>query len=399
MLNKAIKTNFWTKKLNLDKIGFFKTIISFLFILSFLIFTITTESESGTLFSYAKYAVLLLSILVSSAFVYFHRKELNSRKVNKEYFYLAFVVVLFLIFSLFKTIITSKLTVRIIMEFFFLISPILYSYLIVRIFTIKQIYYLSIVTFFICFFGYLFTLNMNISEIFNNFLSANFFNSTSKLESHTFAGVSISFCLFFIYYNKNKLITILSILFVLFTFKRLAVLFAFFFLFCTLLRRYIDKKPSKAILNTIIILTVCFLLIYYVLMQPSIVEYLQINFGIDLRKFTMTRTDRLKMLLNSNYISYGFGSSTEFMYSNFDNVSLEMDMIKIIIELGFIPAIAFIFGYFKFASKNYFSLLIISFCILNLITSSSLTSVFSWIISYITIVEINHNRKSSLYEI
>ena len=389
--------NFTTRKICLDNIGVFKSFVTFLFIVTFFVFAFTTEADSDTLLSYLKYGVLVVAIVVSAIFIVTHRNELLPKKITSLYFYLFFVLFIFLIASFFRTLYAGKLTTRIIMEFFFLIAPIIYSYLTVLIYPIKQIYYLLIVVFLISFFAYLFGLNMSASEIIKNLLQSNFLTSTSKLESHFFAGMSVSLSLFFLYYNKNILITILSVLFVFFTFKRLSLVFVIFFFLCTLARKYLDKKPNKIFEYSLIFLSIIALLFYYVLMQPSVVSFLSSSFGIDLQKITMTRTDRLQMLLNSNYYSYGFGSSTEYMYANFGNVSLEMDMIKIIIEIGFIPAISFVYGYYKFGSRNYYSLLIVGFCILNLITASSLTSVFSWIIFYITITEINYNKKSRLY--
>ncbi|WP_155831436.1 hypothetical protein [Butyrivibrio sp. LC3010] len=125
-------------------------------------------------------------------------------------------------------------------------------------------------------------------------------------------------------------------------------------------------------------------ILYYFAVMPDSVSVIEKKFDIDMSKLTMTRSDRMRWLLSSHWITYGFGSSTEFMYKFFDG-ALEMDFVKIILELGFIPAFVFVYQYLFFSKKRIYTFLFMVFMVLNHIVSSGLTSTFSWSIYFITI--------------
>jgi|GEM_PF-6048418 len=135
-------------------------------------------------------------------------------------------------------------------------------------------------------------------------------------------------------------------------------------------------------------------------MIPENVDKINNMFNIDLYKLTMSRTYRFKLIYNrANFINTGLGSTYSYMM-NLYKVSLEMDMIKLLIEVTPIGVIIFVNNMFNTVKKNWYCMILMLFQFLNLITSHSLTSVFSWVIFYITIGcilyknDLNNNKKS-----
>ncbi len=124
--------------------------------------------------------------------------------------------------------------------------------------------------------------------------------------------------------------------------------------------------------------------VYYYVMQPEVVQKIENTYAVSISKLTSTRSDRLRWLLNSGFSSYGFGSSTEFMYNRFSG-ALEMDAVKIIVELGFIPLYLFVRSYLKFSATNIYTFLFMVIMIINLTVSSGLTGAFAWSIIFISI--------------
>lgn len=127
-----------------------------------------------------------------------------------------------------------------------------------------------------------------------------------------------------------------------------------------------------------------FAVTYYFVMQPDVVQKIENTYAVSVSKLTTTRSDRLRWLLNSEFSSYGFGSSTEFLYNRF-SVALEMDAVKIIVELGFMPLYLFVRSYLKFSAANVYTFLFMVIMILNLTVSSGLTGAFAWSIIFISI--------------
>ena len=228
---------------------------------------------------------------------------------------------------------------------------------------------------------------MNIEAIIKALFNSNFSESTSDLESHIYSGFSLAFCTFFCYFDNKKKYKLLSVLFVIMTFKRLAIITA---IFLYILSKLNIKKISigKNIYVISGIFLIFFAVLYYNIMLPNNVIKIENKYDINISKLTSTRSDRLKDLMKSNYVSYGFGSSTEYMYK-YCYGALEMDIVKMIIELGYIPIIALICIYLYVGKTNLYTFSFICFLILSLIFSSNLTSSFAWIIFFITLFLVN----------
>ena len=358
-----------------------------LFIIMVLVFCVTASNEVGNSLSLYKYIILAIGILESFCKYMKNRKKTKEVFAYKELKYLLYFVGLIIIFSFFKSLIAFKFSFRTVQEILFLVCPMIYAYLLINNMDKREIYSLMKIAFIIVFCAYLFSLKLNIEAIIKALFNSNFAESTSDLESHIYSGFSLAFCTFFCYFDNKKKYKLLSVLFVIMTFKRLAIITA---IFLYILSKLNIKKISigKNIYVISGIFLIFFAVLYYNIMLPNNVIKIENKYDINISKLTSTRSDRLKDLMKSNYVSYGFGSSTEYMYK-YCYGALEMDIVKMIIELGYIPMIALICIYLYVGKTNLYTFSFICFLILSLIFSSNLTSSFAWIIFFITLFLVN----------
>ena len=307
--------------------------------------------------------------------------------MRKEYKRMYLFVGVIIIYSVFKIVSSGIISMRTVQEILFLILPMVYAQLIINNWNKRQIENAMKCGVIIAFVGYVTSLNMSFRTIYNGILMSSFSDSYSDLESFTYCGIALAFFVYFAYYKKQKLFLIISGLFVIMTFKRLFMVIAAV-LFIISLFELRNMKVSKKVINITIFLLFALAIIYYYLMHPEMVSYIETKYGFDVSKFTMTRSDRFRWLYTSDYVSYGFGSSTEYMYNRFYG-ALEMDMCKIIIELGFLPVFILIHSYIKLAEKNMYTFVFMGLMVMNLIFSSGLTGTFAWCIIFIAISSIN----------
>ena len=358
-------------KVKINTILFIALIVSYCF-------TSSDNGDSGS--SLIKYGALILCIFYE---VHCYTMRDIAIKMKKEYGYLFLFAGTVVCFSIFRSITTLHFSFRTVQEILFLVCPMIYGYLVINNWKLRDVYKnfrYGVIVSFSC---YLLSLGMNLGQIYKAFFQSNFGQSNSELESFTFCGLALAFLLFFCYYDIKKIYLVISFLFVLMTFKRLFIVIALLLL---LLARFKIKErtiPHKIIVLSILLLFL-FGIIYYFLMQPNMVRILELKYNIDISELTTTRSDRLRWLVLSDYKSYGFGSSTEYMYNHFGG-ALEMDFIKIVIELGFAPAFMFIWSYIKFAKANAYTYTFMCLMILNLILSSGLTGTFAWCVIFIAI--------------
>lgn len=357
-----------------------------LFVLLVVIYCSTTSDEIGNKSSLYKYLFLFLCVI--EAFFGFIKKY-NKKEIylTKEFKSLMLVFSTICIYSIIRSIIAEKFSFRTIQELLFLVFPMLYAYFGINSFDKEDLRKNMKIGFWITFIFYIISLDLNIDGIIRAFLNSSFADSSSDLESHLFCGMALAFCMYFCYFDDNKIYKFISLLFVIMTFKRLFIVMSIFIFILSFFKIKYKKVPKKVV-NLTTILLIVLTIIYFYLIQPNNVEKIYSDFNVDISKLTSTRSDRLMALEYSSYVSYGFGSSTEYMYNNFDG-ALEMDFVKIIIELGYIPVFVLIICYINISKTNYYSFSFIVFQILNLIFSSSLTGVFTWSLIFLTLFEIN----------
>lgn len=373
-----------------------KTLLFVLLILAYCL----TSSDSGVDESPAiKYGVLLMCIMYS-AYDYYKKSNRKSY-MKKEYQGLLIFVGIIIFYSLIRSIISSKFSFRTIQEVIFLVSPMIYGYFVINTWSkhdIDKALKKGLIISFVC---YIISLGMSLQEIYIALVNANFGTSYSELESFTYCGLALGFCLYFCYYNNNKLYTILSVLFVVMTFKRLFMVIAVVLLIISQFK-FRENRINKSVFRIVVASLFIFAIVYFIIMQPQMVPVIKDKYGVDIAQITMRRSDRMRWLVNSDFKSYGFGSTTEYMYRLFIG-ALEMETSKIIIELGYLPVLAFLYFYMKFAKSNVYVFVYMFLMMLNMVVSSGLTGTFSWCIVFISISMISiypkeTRRKEKLYE-
>lgn len=349
------------------------------------IFSITSILKYGSLF------MLLLVCLIDFEREAHIRKKI---KLKKEYtnFLMFFLIVLSItIFSIFQT---GILSVRVAQNFIFTFTPMLIGYLLINTWTKNEIMFVMKVSFIIAYIEYLFSLKMSLIEIFKFFLEADYSNTNSSLlESNTFPFLALGFFAFFMYFKGNHLYKIASFIFVMMTYKRMVMLTAVLLLILSFFKLKEKSVPKIYVAFTIIILS-CLGYAFFEAIQPANISQSSYDLGIDLRDFTTNRTDRLAWLETTNFQSYGFGSSTDFMYKNFNNFALEMDSVALIVELGIVSLIAFFTFYLRFAQKNMYVFVFMIGLLLNSVFSSGMSTTFGWLIILITMSSIIDSTKT-----
>lgn len=355
-----------------------------LFVLLVLMYCMTSSDSGEYGSSLLKYGILFICI-IHSAYEFFSRKR-NSY-LKKEYYRLYFLVIIILLYSIYKSLVTMHFSFRTVQEILFLVCPMVYSYFVVNTWKKEDINGSFKIGLIIAFLGYIVSLGMNIQTIYYALLNSSFGTSYSELESFTYCGLALGFCLYFCYFNENNFFTVLSFLFVVMTFKRIFLIIAIVLVVISKMKVRERAVPTRLVNCAIVVLFIVSL-IYFWMMQPENVVVLEESYGIDISKLTMTRSDRMRWLLNSSYKSYGFGSSTEYMYAKFGG-ALEMEASKFILELGILPLALLFFSYMKYAKVNMYVFIFMGLMMGNLILSSGLTGTFSWCIIFIAISEIS----------
>lgn len=108
-------------------------------------------------------------------------------------------------------------------------------------------------------------------------------------------------------------------------------------------------------------------------------------FGQDFDEMTMGRADFLRVLIDSGFQSFGYGSVEATL-----GYSLEMCFIRISLELSPLATLLFINNYWNLTRGNFYCVLLIVFQFLNLTTADSISAMFAWAVAYILIGSIHY---------
>ncbi len=368
----------------------------FLFLTLLITYCLTSSDTGENQYTKLKYLVLFICVAYE-LFTYVKSRSSKRKFMKSEYIGFIPFVLIISVYSIYRSFIINHFSFRTVQELLFLVFPMMYGYLCINNWSAKTLFFNFRSGLILTLLFYIKSLNLNLRQIYLAIVSSSFGDSYSELESFTYCGLALAYFVFFCYYNDKKVYLILSALFVIMTFKRLFMVMAVA-LFVISLFEECNKGVSKKIVLLSVALVFAVGISYYFMTLPDSVSFIENQYGIDMSKFTMTRSDRLRWLLSSDWVTYGFGSSTEFMYEAFDG-ALEMDFTKIILELGFIPAFVLVYQYLFFSKKRLYTFMFMVFMLLNLIVSSGLTGTFSWsvyfiVISCISMYPVHGNRLS-----
>lgn len=268
----------------------------------------------------------------------------------------------------------------------YIILPFLYAYGIINTSDepVMNIYFKSMLV--ICFSCYLF-LEKGIALFTNqNFAMISFANSASPFESAYAAGSSIAACAYFGYYRKgNTKWLILSMFFCFLTFKRASVVMMFLYF----LLPYFFNKDQIVKRRWVLLQAMLFIVgtvFFAITLHPTNFFKFSNSLGIDLNSLLMGRGRLYGILVNSGYHTAGLGTTLDqIKYVIGKTSGIELELIQLLWEVTIAGLIGFVAYCYLLTRRNLYSLMIIGFMMVNMLTSSSLNSPFAWIFTYLTI--------------
>lgn len=350
--------------------------------------------SSGTVL---KYFFLMLPLFVGILILIF-----NSFNNHKKYQYTTEIKIGLVIFASFLLISFQKIyqqhqfTIGTLGESIRILTPFIYTFLAINFLTEKDIDFLMKVSLLAGWVGFLFDNGLSNFTL-QNLLSISFVNSYSPFENSEVSLLAFALCVYFIYrYKQEKNYTIAALILNFLVFKRVYVV--------SVIILFIVAKFKKDLrLNRIILYigTVGFILVtffYYYMLLPQNFNWTLEKMHINVATFSMSRAYRLWYVENRGFQSFGLGSSTALLNTHpfFRDTTFELDLVKIIWELGFVAVIIFIVGYIKTARTNLYSVSTIFLFLLQLLMASGLTGYYEIFIIFITIGLINYPKSGNL---
>jgi hypothetical protein len=270
-----------------------------------------------------------------------------------------------IILNLFVSIVSYDLSFRFFEEALLILLPILSIILITTVIKkpvgviLDSLFVVYAIIFIITNISFFFNVN-----IINDFILA---LKTSSLKTESW--MAFPFGLFMIFYiiEKRKVRTIVSIILFLLAFKRISIVGALLGLAVYWFFSIRNKKASnkKNIYYWFIFLNFTLLIIIYNFIQGNFDQLITDITGISPNWFTQGRlrvyTDTINHFSSNIFFGNSLGSTNLFLSANFENISfLHSDILKIIVEMGFVSYLIWVFGFFKInlVSKKAIPLLI-----------------------------------------
>lgn len=361
-------------KIKFQKVPNYTLITSVLLVIMAVINSVTDAlGINGNMISYSKYALALICSVFGFIVIGRNSDKKGNKLVFQQEFGVLCLMMIYILLSTFaKALIHDRFEFEMLLDILRMAIPIIYSFALLNTLEYDQIEKCMRVMLFIYFIGYLKQQGFS-SFTPANILSISFADSYSPFESHQFASISLLMFCFFSYYRKSKLCFFISTVFVFLTFKRAQVVFIIILL-VLLLFFNLNKFISRWWVIAMVALTVGGAIAYfYILTYDPLTNYFETTFNMDFNKFTMYRNVLLNQLVDSNYESFGFTSSTIFL-----GHSIEMDLIKIYLEIGFLGLALTVFAYWNLTKGHLFCMIIMTQFMFNLITSHSFDGGITW---------------------
>lgn len=362
------------------------TVNAVLFLVAVFVQIFTIQYESEGMISKLKYLVCGAGIGVGLLTMAWERtRPVMLRELGQ----VLSIVAVFLIITGLCILDTGYSNNRTVIETMLMVLPIVYAFTIINTLKLRQIDACMMVILLASMTAYFANLHMGLGQIISALLTMNPSASYSVLESSSFAGVSIALALYYLYFRRNKLGCVLSFIFVFLTFKRLAMVTALILL---VLPRFLDcsKPVSRRTLRLTKVMIFVVSLAYFWLMTPAVTFWMQTYWNFDLNSFTMGRSWRFDLLWNNpDFVNTGLGSTWTFLNERY-GFSLEMDIVRLLIEVTPIGVAVLINNMFDLVRLNRYCFIVMLYLFFNLITSHSLANMFSWLMYYIIFGTIIH---------
>lgn len=368
----------------------YKKISTFIFALAFFLQSFgdgyyIAHGLEPSILKVAKYGLFVLGIVWGT----YSTSGKDFHCYQKETFRILIAQFAIFIISLTLAIINNGNISNIFDQVFRYCIAILYAYVILNSFSLHEIYKLMEYIMIVSIGGWLLEKGTDIFTM-ANFSSVSFFDSSSPFESSYFAAPSINCCAFFMYYRKNRFVTVISFLFVLLTFKRPAVVFAFILLIAPIFID-VDLKISSKIVFLGALLCVLTTFVWYWLLLPQNERLIFKLTGDTAAHFTQGRSLTLLSVLRSGYKPAGIGTSYNVVHR-----IIEMDLIQFYLETTIIGLIIIVFAYIFSAGNVLYALIFMAFQMLSCLTGSGMYNAFGWVPIFITFGCINYKKDSNL---
>lgn len=355
----------------------------FLYVIYILSYIIICEFFEDNDFIFdMKHYILLFCYTISLVCLLY---KYNTKKARKEYIYskkTVFIVIVAAIFiglSLFKAIsVNHEFSFRSIVQTSLFVLPTLYGFNLINVLKKENVIKLFKITTVIFIIFYFTEPSHTIPQFFNinNWINIDYTHSNSFTESHICAETFLQLFLVFFYIKnytdtnvKNiKLYTVITCIFTILSFKRLAILFVILLIVFKKIIKYDKNMPFKSdIIFSLIFVGLTYLYIQFISGQ--------LNLGININTFSTNRDYLLSLWGNADYYSYGYGTSL-YVIGRY----LEMDLVQIYMEIGPVALFLFCYTYFRIADKKIYANLILLYYFFNLLTSSTMPWTSGWLI-------------------
>lgn len=388
-LNERIKMKIEYKKENLIHI-----ILYILFLITYL----TTLCFCGMGENISKYRYFVLAIAMGIALIDIiinlkNREKTYNEIYNKNLLLTIIICIIFLIESFIIAInVNHTLDIRTFVQLSLILLPSLYVFGFVNIFSIKTIINIMKFTFIMLIIIYFCESPHTLIDFFkiDSWKEVNLLKFQSFTESNLCSEAFLQLFLFFFYFknieNKDvnkkslKIYSVLAFIFTILSFKRLGILFAISILIFDKLINFKAKVPKYLIIIIPLLFTIA-TKFYTEIMQGTLFA------NLDIYNLTTGRDYILALWENENYLSYGYGTSMLVI-----GRYLEMDLIQIYLELNIFSLFIFCYVFFRIAGRNLYSILIMTYTFLNMLTASSLPHSLGWIILLITVTCISSKK-------
>lgn len=362
-----------------------KSIFLFLLVLTFALRAYTdavyVAKELDSPLTAAKYGVLFLAIAYGAVYLVQRGKAWQCLNILK-YVGLAALTAVFISFC--KMIYVGVFSTAVLELAFHMLLPAIVTVLAMSICDSDDIYRCFSWILCVCFVIFcVFEIGLEAFTA-EQFAQISFTDSFSPFESHFTSGTAMALCAYFSCYRKNRLLTILSLVFSLLVFKRLMVLFSLALFFLPIIIPMGKKLPRKT--GMLCAAVFCVLTVgYYWCLIPENQAVLENVLGIEsVADFTSTRSLFFESVYSDVFfVDFGWGSCEAAL----DRL-LEMDLIQIYIELSVVGLVAFALSYWAIAGDTLYGIAYMGFNFLNMLSSHSIENGFIWIIVLITFAQI-----------
>lgn len=333
-----------------------------------------------------KYIFALLNIgLIASSFM-IKRKKIKDMFFSKELKNVVWVGIFSIMYSIILQLVHGKFIVFAYKDFFYLVFPIIYAFLIWNDNKNENVdFYFNVlfIVFVVCFF-------VKFKSIFNmqNIAALSFSTSYSAFESP----YSTIFLQFFIYYfiRRKKINYIISAFFCILSLKRIDIVFLI--AFPMIYKLYSKKTISNRNINIIKVLFILSPIIIKFMYSDSFVNWLYSSFKLDLNQLTTGRVRLMNYIIQNNLQSNGLGTIEQFLNNLTGETNLHCDIYKFYFETSIVGVIFLVNNYFNIVKKNRVMTYVMVYLFITMVFSHCITSVMIWLMFFLTMGYISKNN-------